>query len=134
MEFWRNAFQLTIDAYYAGDLNAGLEAFERLLSLAGLPPDVELQTRRNLPFYAPKLHDMAQSTETWAIGVPVRSGWSAFNPSITQSSDGFHMVVRSSNYHYDGSVTAITVNDPDNIIRTENYLMDLDAALGVRGV
>jgi hypothetical protein len=54
-DWWTSDFQTTIDAYYKGDLAAGLEACERLLSVEDLPDNFDLQTRRNLTFYAPTL-------------------------------------------------------------------------------
>ena len=50
-DWWKSAFQTTIDAYYRGNLVEGLAACERLLSINGLPEGVENQIHRNLAFY-----------------------------------------------------------------------------------
>src|SRR5215210_6358270 len=71
-EWWQDEFQTTIDAYYRGDLAAGREACERLLSVADLPTDIDLQTRRNLVFYAPLIDELAPSATTQSINVVVR--------------------------------------------------------------
>ena len=52
------------------------------------------------------------------------------NPSIAQGPDGeYRVIVRSSNYVYRNGQFIAT--DPDNIVRTRNYLCDLDDNLGV---
>lgn len=131
-EWWRPTFQRTIDAFYEGDLAAGLAACERLLSGDGLPEEIELQTHRNLAFYAPTLSDLIPATEMRPVALPTREGWSSFNPSIASSEDELRLIVRSSNYRYHGSVMSITVDDPDGIIRTENYWVRLDDRFDVQ--
>ncbi len=132
-EFWRKPFQVTVDAYYAGDLAAGLDACERLLSIDGLPPHIDLQTRRNLVFYAPKLDAVAPSTQAWPIEIAVPEGWSRFNPSVASGPEGLRMIVRSSNYTMTRQLR-YAINDADGVIRTTNYLLDLSPDLAVRSV
>src|SRR5215213_2757194 len=110
-ELWRTLFQVTVDAYYAGDLAAGLAACEQLLSIGDLPPDIDLQTRRNLVFYAAKLEAIVPSSQSWPIEIPVPGGWSRFNPSIASGPDGLRMIVRSSNYAMTRQLR-YTINDP----------------------
>jgi tetratricopeptide (TPR) repeat protein len=133
-DWWQSAFQTTIDAYYRGDLVEGLAACERLLSINGLPEEFENQIHRNLSFYTPRLRELAPGMREQPVQIPVREGWSQFNPSIAADDDGFRMVVRSSNYQYQGSFTAVTVVDPDEIFRTENFLLFLDHDLNVRQI
>jgi hypothetical protein len=78
-EWWQDEFQTTINAYYRGDLAAGRDACERLLSIADLPASIDLQTRRNLVFYAPPLAELAPSATIRPIDIVVREGWS-FQP------------------------------------------------------
>ena len=122
--WWQSIFQTTVDAYYAGNLDAGLRTCERLLSVDGLPPEIERQTRRNLVFYAPKLSDLVARTAASQIELPVPGGWSRFNPSIATGPDGLRMIVRSSNYRMSPQLR-YTVFDTGGIIRTTNYLVDL---------
>jgi hypothetical protein len=133
-DWWQPTFQTTIDAYYDGRLAEGLAACEALLSVAGLPAEIELQTHRNLAFYAPPLAELAPGVHAQRLEIPVRPGWSCFNPSIAAdpAGDGFRMIVRSSNYAYDGSVMRMSVVDGDPVIRTENVLLELDGDLAVR--
>jgi len=128
--WWQSIFQTTVDAYYAGNLHAGLRACERLLSGDGLPPEIERQTRRNLVFYAPKLSDLVARTERSQIELPVPGGWSCFNPSIATGPDGLRMIVRSSNYRMAPQLR-YTVLDTGGIIRTTNYLVDLSPDLQI---
>jgi tetratricopeptide (TPR) repeat protein/predicted GH43/DUF377 family glycosyl hydrolase len=132
-EFWRDEFQTTIDAYYAGDLAAGLTACENLLSLAELPPDIDLQTRRNLVYYTPALTTIVPATRTLPIDFAVPDGWSRFNPSVAFGPDGLRMIVRSSNYTMTRQLR-YTINDVGGVIRTTNYLVDLSPELDIERV
>ncbi len=128
-EWWRPEFQITVDAYARGDLTAGRLACERLLSVDAIPDWIDNLVHQNLSFYTDRLHDLAPSFTAKRIELQVRPNWSAFNPSIAADGAGFRVIVRSSNYRYDGSVMAISVEDDDRIIRTENYLLTLTADL-----
>src|SRR5690242_11804023 len=97
-DWWQPTFQTTIDAFYQGELDAGRAACERLLSVEGLPEEIDRQTRRNLVFYASNLDALAPSLETRPIEIPVPKGWSRFNPSVAAGPDGLGLIVRSSNY------------------------------------
>src|SRR5215204_1964673 len=121
---WQSLFQTTVEAYYAGNLDAALRTCERLLSVDGLPPEIERQTRRNLVFYASKLSDLVTRTEQSRIELPVPDGWSCFNPSIAAGPNGLRMIVRSSNYRLSPQLR-YTVLDAGGIFRTTNYLVDL---------
>src|SRR5919112_381575 len=133
-DWWQSAFQTTIDAYYRGNLAEGLAACERLLSVHGLPESIDSQTHRNLAFYTPRLRELVPGTREQPVQIPVLEGWSQFNPSIAADDDGFRMVVRSSNYQYQGNFNAVTIVDPDEIVRTENFLLFLDRDLNVRQI
>jgi FkbM family methyltransferase len=130
-DIWGRDFQTTIDAYYAGDLAQGLAACERLLSLDGLPPQIETHTRRNLTFYAPHLSDLAPSLHTVPVEIPIPPGWSQFNPSIAAAGDGFRLILRSGNTSIEPPLR-YTVHAPDGIGRTTNYLLDLSPDLAIR--
>ncbi|MFN8590996.1 MAG: hypothetical protein U0031_05980 [Thermomicrobiales bacterium] len=133
-EWWRPTFQTTVDAFYRGEIAAGRTACEQLLSLRGLPADVEAQTHRNMMFYLSRLEEMALSTTMRRIEVPVQAGWSQFNPSIAADGDGFRMILRSSNYAYVGQAMTMVVLDPEKVVRTESYLVELDADLDIGAV
>jgi tetratricopeptide (TPR) repeat protein len=131
---WQPLFQTTIDAYYRGDLAAGRDACERLLSLPGLPDDIELHTRRNRVFYAQRLEELAPSFRAVEVAIPVRDGWTCYNPSVAAGPDGaLWAVVRSANYETPPTLE-YTVNDPDGIVRTENYLVALGPDLVPREI
>jgi tetratricopeptide (TPR) repeat protein len=134
-EWWQPTFQTTIDAYYQGDLASGLTACERLLFLNELPFEIERQTRRNLIFYAPTLRDLDLVHEERRVVFPHADGWSLFNPSIAVNpeSHGLTAIVRSSNYVMSPTMR-YTIHDPDDIIRTTNYLLELTPDLDIRAI
>lgn len=133
-EIWERVFQTTIDAYYQGDLAAGRDACERLLSLESLPDDIALHTRRNRVFYTQKLEELAPSFQAVKIDIPLDDDWHCYNPSVAVRADGaLWAIVRSGNY--DTSPTMeYTVHDPDGIVRTVNYLVPFDDDLEPVGV
>lgn len=133
--WWSPVFQQTIDSFYRGELAAGREACERLLSATGLPAYIEEQTRRNAVFYAPLLADVAPSAAHRPIEIPVPEGWSRFNPSIAPDADGegLHLVMRSSNYTMSRQLR-YTIRDDSGVIRTTNYLLALSPDLAIRDV
>ena len=132
-DWWQSLFQTTVDAYYRGDLRAGLDACERLLSLDSLPPEIAYQVRRNLVFYAPQLAQVAPSAASRAVAVSLPEGWTRYNPSLAAADDGFRMVLRSGNYSVDKQLK-YTVHDEDGVVRTTNYLIDLAADLSITGL
>lgn len=133
-ELWRSTFQTTIDAYYRGDFAVGREACERLLSVDNVPSTIDLQTRRNLVFYAQPLAELVPTATARSIDIAVREGWSRFNPSIAQGPDGdLRMIVRSSNYTMTQQLR-YTINDEGGVIRTINYLLDLTSNLEIAGI
>ena len=93
MELWRKAFQVTIDAYYAGNLKRGADACEALLASYELPADIELQTRRNLAFYASPLNTLLPSIDTWPLHVPMPGAGGLHNPSVANGGDGICLLV-----------------------------------------
>jgi tetratricopeptide (TPR) repeat protein len=133
-EWWQDEFQTTINAYYRGDLAAGRDACERLLSIADLPASIDLQTRRNLVFYAPPLAELAPSATIRPIDIVVREGWSRFNPSIATGPHGeLRMIVRSTNYTMTRQLHYM-IHDETGVIRTTNLLLDLSPDLEIMHV
>ena len=134
-DWWRPVFQTTIDAYYRGDLAAGLTACEQLLAVEALPDDIAKQTRRNLVFYAPTLQRLGLLREARRVDFPTPEGWSLFNPSIAANpdGDGLTAIVRSSNYEMSPQLR-YTIHDDDGVIRTTNYLVALTLDLEIRQV
>jgi hypothetical protein len=133
-EWWTSHFATTIEAHARGDLAAGMEACEVLLSCTGLPPEIEEATRRNQTWHLQPLAATGNSavfreppyvTSQRVILPGIPEGWSQFNPSIASDPDGnLRMIVRSSNYTVDGEMR-YTIHDGGGVIRTTNYVMDL---------
>src|SRR3954447_22705964 len=92
MESWRKAFQVTIDAYYAGDLKRGAEACEALLTRQDLPLEIELQTRRNSVFYASPLNELLPSVDTWPLHIPMTQEGGLRSPSIAKGESDLRML------------------------------------------
>lgn len=131
-DWWRADLELSIWAWHAGELETGRRACERLLSGRPLPRAVAASARSNQVWYASLLADWVDGVTFAPLDVPVREGWSAFNPSVALDADGFSAVVRSANYRLDES-HRYEVLDSEGVIRTENYLVALDEELHLRG-
>jgi hypothetical protein len=79
--------------------------------------------------YASALKDIFPGGSVRELIVSAQPGWTAFNPSISWSpSDGYKIVIRSSNYSMDQE-GRYNVRDPEGIIRTRNFLGTLDSTL-----
>lgn len=128
---WHHDFQLGIRAYYAGEIEVGRRACERLRWRTDLPDHIREQVRRNQSFYAHVLRELVPGLALRAIDLTVPPGWSRFNPSIAADDDGYRMIVRSSNYTVDERM-GFAITDGGRVIRTANYLLSLDAHCDVR--
>lgn len=122
-------FAIVAHAYYAGELDAGRSAAERLLRLP-MPPDKERIVRRNRTWYTPLLDELVETRFTRLDIEPARPGWSLFNPSIVATAGGFLANVRSSNYQIVGGRYVMPPEDKDTI-KTENLLARLGSDLSV---
>ena len=121
---------LAVHAYYAGELDAGRRACERLLS-AHLPDDMEPVVRRNRTWYTQTIDDLAACQMRRIDVEPAAAGWSLFNPAILATADGWLVNVRSSNYQIvDGRY--VMPDSDAGVIRTTNLLVRLGDDLVVR--
>ena len=111
---------LAVHAYYAGEIQTGRRACDRLLSMP-LPPEVEMQTRSNRLWYQPRLDELADCRFVRIDVEPAHEGWSLFNPSILAHGDELLAVVRSSNYRIVDGRYEIPPAD-GNVIRSESLL------------
>jgi len=119
--------QLAVHAYYAGELDAGRRACERLLGME-LTPEKERLVRRNRSWYTQTL-DLLVGCKLRRFAVePAIEGWSAFNPTIVSHDDGYLAIVRSSNYSIVDGQYVIPPADGQKI-RTANILLRLDENL-----
>lgn len=120
---------LAIHAYYAGELDAGRRACERLLSMP-LPLEVEMQTRTNRTWYTERLDDLAPALYQRIDIEPAHEGWSLFNPTVLEHRGELVGIVRSSNYRIvDGRY--IMPETDGQAIRTDNLLVRFDSDLTV---
>ena len=120
---------LAIHAFYAGEIEVGRRASDRLLDMP-LPDDMERQARANRTWYTPLLGQLAPVAFHPFAVEPARPGWSLFNPSILSVGPGYLAVVRSSNYRIEAGRYVIPEEDGD-AIRTANLLAVLGADLEV---
>ena len=111
---------LGIHAYYAGELDAGRRACERLLNLPGLPPEIDKQGRANRTWYTQSLAGIAggQLQVERIACEPAHPGWSCFNPTIAADGDRLLAIVRSSNYRIVDGRYVIPKEDA-GVIKTE---------------
>ena len=115
---------LAIHAFYAGELDAGRRACERLLNLPGLPPEIDKQGRANRTWYTQSLAGITggQLQVERIACEPAHSGWSCFNPTIAADGDRLLAIVRSSNYRIVEGRYVMPEEDA-GVIRTENILV-----------
>lgn len=125
---------LVVHAYYAGELDTGRRACERLLS-GPLTPDIEQQVRNNRLWYQAPLADLAGCKFQRFDIEPAHEGWSLFNPSLLMHHVRGELIaiVRSSNYRIlDGRYVMPAADG--NTIRTDNLLVRFGPGLAVRDV
>ena len=117
---------LGIHAYYAGELDAGRRACERLLNLPGLPPEIDKQGRSNRTWYTQSLAGITggQLHVERIACEPAHPGWSCFNPTIAADGDRLLAIVRSSNYRIVEGRYVMPEEDA-GVIRTENILVEI---------
>ncbi|HEU0115863.1 MAG TPA: hypothetical protein VFQ80_14355 [Thermomicrobiales bacterium] len=125
---WDELLRLSIDAFYDGRLAEGRLACDRLLNLPDLPPEVRAVTHANQVFYAPTLGEIVPSLREAPLLVPVRAGWTRFNPTVVADGDGWLVLLRTSNDRYEPPDTHI-VTDAGPDVRTAYLLVPCDADL-----
>lgn len=121
--------QLAVHAYYAGELDAGRRACERLLAME-LTPERERLVRRNRSWYTEKLDDLVGCKFRRFAVEPAREGWSTFNPTIVAHDDGYLAIVRSSNYRIVNGQYVMPPED-NGCIKTENIIVRLGPMLNL---
>ena len=120
-------FALALHCYYAGEIEAGRRACERLLQQS-MPPERERVVRRNRTWYTPLLDELVETRLVQIEIEPLHEGWTLFNPSIVSHAGTFLCNVRSSNYRIVDGRYVIPPADGDTI-RTENALVKLTSTL-----
>lgn len=130
---WKSADRAAISSFYAGYKDDGRYWAE--IALSWRPDDERL--RANRAFYAQRAGELFGATIRPIDFVP-EQGWNASNPSIYAWGDRLRCVVRTVNYKI---VDGKYVTPPDDvirddgswkgwqIIRTRNFLLDLDVDL-----
>jgi FkbM family methyltransferase len=117
---WKAADLAAISSFYTGHKDDGRYFAEE--AVWSRPRDERL--RANRAFYAQSARELFGATAQ-SIEFVSELGWQASNPSIYRHDDELRCVVRTVNYKLvDGSYIA-----PDNVIRTRNFLLDLDESL-----
>ena len=117
---WKAADRASISSFYSGYKADGRNFAEQAVSFR--PGDERLRTNR--AYFAQSMAELF-GAEPRTIGFEAEEGWTASNPSIYRHGDQTRCIVRTVNYKLiNGSYIA-----PDNIIRTRNFLLDLDENL-----
>jgi predicted GH43/DUF377 family glycosyl hydrolase len=117
---WRSADLAAISSYYSGHKKDGRRFADRAVQQR---PDDE-RLRANRAFYAQSASDLFGATSRPLTFQP-EAGWNASNPSICRGPDGLRCVVRTVNYKITPSGAYVTPAR-DGVIRTRNFLLDLD--------
>jgi len=128
---WKAADRAAISSFYSGHKKEGRDFAEQAVSFH--PHDERL--RSNRAFYSPSAGELFGAT-AHAIDFAPEPGWNASNPSIYFDGDRTRCIVRTVNYKL---VNGSYVTPPGDmvrdegpwkgwqIIRTRNFLLDLDA-------
>ena len=128
---WKAADRAAISSFYAGHKQDGRDFAEQAVSYR--PNDERL--RSNRAFYSQSANELFGATVR-AVDFAPEPGWNASNPSIYFDGDRTRCIVRTVNYKLvNGSYTTPSqdvVRDEGSwkgwqIIRTRNFLLDLDA-------
>jgi len=140
-------FARAIAAYQLSDFGTALADNDRLLA-AGVPRDVEAQVRANRSRClqnlglrddtppsswpsdssgVPHLGDLIPETRNTLVSIPTLERWPSTNPSIATGSGGqLRMIMRTVNYRLTGAPRYYRQLDADSVVRTRNYLVDLE--------
>jgi len=121
---------ISIHGFYADEIEAGRRACDRILSMPDVPRDVIAQTRANRTWYTKTLGELVECRFRRIEIEPAHPGWSLFNPSVAVHDGQLVGIVRSSNYRIENGRYVMPDAD-DQVIRTENLLVDIDADLAV---
>jgi len=117
---------LATHCYYAGELDAGRRACERILSIKDVDQQTAQTTRQNRTWYTPAIRELAD-VQLHRIDVePAHPGWSLFNPTLLTHGGDLLAIVRSSNYAIRDGRYVIPPADGQTI-RTENLLIRFGA-------
>ena len=119
--------QVAVHAYYAGELDAGRRACERMLGMK-LSPERERLVRRNRTWYTQTLDELVGGRGGRFDIPPARQGWSLFNPTIVAYEDGYVAIVRSSNYSIVNG-RYVMPDEDQGVIRTENIVVRLSETM-----
>lgn len=123
---------LAVSCYYAGELDAGRRACERLLS-SPMEEHLEHQVRANRTWYTQPLHELVDCDYRQFDIEPAHEGWSLFNPTILSFQGRLVAIVRSSNYRIENGRYVMPESD-GTTIRTENMLVDMREDLSIERV
>jgi FkbM family methyltransferase len=130
---WKAADLAAISSFYSGHKADGRDFAEQAVSFR---PDDE-RLRANRAHFAQSAAEMF-GAKVQPIDFAPEAGWNASNPSISSDGDKLRCVVRTVNYRI---VNGSYVTPPDDVvreegrykgwqmIRTRNFLLDLDADL-----
>lgn len=131
---WKAADRGAISSFYTGHKITARDLAEQAVSFR--PGDERI--RANRAFCAPSAHELF-GAEVRAIDFVAEPGWHVSNPSIYFDGDRLRCIVRTVNYKI---VNGSYVTPPEDvvrdngswngwkIIRTRNFLLDLDRDLG----
>jgi predicted GH43/DUF377 family glycosyl hydrolase len=119
---WKAADRASISSYYAGWKEDGRYYADQ--AVRARPNDERLRSNRS--YFARSAIDLFGATAR-AIDFTPEPGWNASNPSIYRHQDRVRCVVRTVNYRIVNG--AYVTPENDGVIRTRNFLLDLDDGL-----
>ena len=111
---------------------AGQQACERLAVDASVSLPMRQRARANLFFYARPLTELCPGASLHSLDLVLPAPYAPTNPSFVQDGGGYRGVVRGVNYQLTDA--RYEIHDPDQIVRTRNFLVQLSASFAVQSV
>lgn len=109
---------------------AGQQACERLAVNASVSLPMRQTARANLFFYARPLTELCPGASLHRLDLALPAPYAPTNPSFVKDGDGYRGVVRGVNYQLTQGYYKI--HDPDETVRTRNFLVQLSADFAIR--
>jgi len=125
--------ELSVSAFYSAHVADKEKGRSACFALSASPSACDSRVycaRTNSFFYAPAAHDVFGETKVTQLKVDVPAGYSCHNPSIASRDGRLFCILRSANYRLENGL--FFSNDADQVVRTQNYFLQLDHDLKIQ--
>lgn len=122
--------EVSICAYYTPFREDGYLATDQIILQKNVPWFNKSQAFRNILFYVQKIKDAEfkkVQVELPLIREDADVYYNPMNPSIYRTEGGYKFICRTVNFSLkNGEYRSLDTQDPENVIRTRNFLIDYD--------